>query len=287
MGNNFSKKVVLIAVFSFGNLVYASFPKTGIDTRNSIVIRESGYEYARKAVYEPSRYFQNFETFGENGNISFGENGRYKYENKGATGGTFGRVWRDWIVGLGYGYAESLGKISEIGRKETETLGANFYLAQRSETWSFTMSGGYTQGKDRVKLVGSSYDYKNEMWNLGVELNSRYEHRKNYQIYPYVGFDYSWEKEKISKGKKREVPLGKIGIIIEERHGQWLYALDLAWHQNLGDKETVQDEKGVGYFKYSIEKEIGQSMVWGIYYGGYLIKEDYLNRYGMMLKYNF
>lgn len=284
---NFLKKIVLVAVFSFGSTAYAASSEIGLDMRNSIAIRENGYGYARKAIYEPSRFFQNFETFGESGNISLEEVEKYRYESKGATGGTFGRVWRNWILGLGYGYVESQGKISGLGRKELDTLGTNLYLTQRSETWAITMSGGYTQGKNRVKLIDNSYDYRSEVWSIGMELNSRYEHRKNYNVYPYVGFDYFWEKDKISDGKKKEVPLGKAGIIIEERHGQWLYALDLAWLQNLGEKNTMLDEKGTGYFKYSVEREIGQSMVLGIYYGGYLVQEDYLNRYGMTLRYNW
>lgn len=287
MGMNILKKLTLMVGIFSGTVAYASFPGIEMDTRNSIVIRENGYGYARKAAYEPSRYFQNFEPFGEKGDISLEENGKYRYESKGITGGTYGRVWREWILGVGYGYVESHGKNSNLGEKKLESLGANLYLTQRSDAWSFTMSGGYTEGKNRIEILENSYDYKSEIWSLGIELNSRYEHRKNYHIYPYIGFDYSWEREKISNGKKNENPLGKVGVIVEERHGEWLYALDLAWLQNFGEKDTTQDEKGIGYFKYSVEKEIGKSMVWGVYYGGYLVKEDYLNRYGLTIRYNW
>ncbi|MGL4252858.1 MAG: autotransporter domain-containing protein [Fusobacteriaceae bacterium] len=281
------KKIILLMGIAFGNLAYASFSDLKLETRNSAAIRESGYGYARKAAYEPSRYFQNFEIYGENGDISSEMDGEYKYRSKGVTGGTFGRVWREWILGLGYGYVESEGKNSELGKKNLESLGGNLYLTRRSDLWSFTLSGGYTEGKNKIETFENSYDYKSEDWNIGVELNSRYEHRKNYNIYPYLGFDYSWEKDKNLDGERRENPLGKVGIVIEERHGQWLYSLDLAWFYNFGEKDAVQNDKGTGNFRYTVEKELGKSMIWGIYYGGTFIEDDYLQRYGVTIRYNW
>lgn len=285
MGIGNYKKNILVAAISLGNLAYGSF--SGMDGKNSTLIRESGYGYARKAAYEPSRYFQDFEIHGESGDLTLGEKGEYKYNSRGVTGGTFGRIWREWILGLGYGYIESEGKNSEFGKKNLESLGGNFYLTRRSELWSFILSGGYTRGKNKMKKLENQYDYRDEIWSLGLELNTRYEHRKNYNIYPYLGFDYSWEKDKIPGGNRSENPWGKAGIIIEERHGQWLYSLDLAWNENFGEKDQTFGESGVGSFKYSIEKEIGSSMVWGIYYGGSFIEEDYFQRYGMSVKYNW
>lgn len=281
------KKNILILGFFIGNLAYASFSKGELDTRNSLIIRESGYGYARKAAYEPSRFFQNFEGYGENGDISLGEIGEYSYSSRGFTGGTFARTWRNWVLGLGYGYIESQGKFSGRGKRDLETFGTNIYFTQRSEEWSFILSGGYAEGKNKINLFGDRYSYKSEVYSLGLELNSRYEHRKNYNIYPYIGFDYSWEKQKKHEAKKYESPLGKVGLILEERHGLWLYSLDLAWLHNFGEKDSTQNEKGTGYFRYSVEKEIGKSMVWGVYYGGYLVEDDYLHRYGMTIRYNW
>ncbi|MGL4402569.1 MAG: autotransporter domain-containing protein [Fusobacteriaceae bacterium] len=280
------KKFLLLGGLFASNLTYASFYGMEMDVKNSKNIRENGYGYARKSAYEPSRYFQNFEIYGENGDISFGEEGDYKYKAKGITGGTFGRVWREWILGLGYGYVESEVESSEYSKKNLESLGGNLYLTRRSDFWSFTLSGGYTEGKNKVNYFGDKYNYKSEIYSFGLELNSRYEHRKNYNVYPYLGFDYSWEKEKILNGKKKESPLGKVGIIVEERHGDWLYSLDLAWFHDFGEKDENKEKPGIGKFKYGVEKEVGKSTVWGIYYGGTLIKDEYLHQYGITIRYN-
>ncbi|MGL4980851.1 MAG: autotransporter domain-containing protein [Fusobacteriaceae bacterium] len=259
-----------------GNFVYASFSKMEMDARNSINIRESGYAYTRKVAYEMSGNFQNFENESGDG-----------YRSLGVTGGTFGKFFEEWIIGVGYGYVEAEEENFKTRKRELETLGGNIYLTRSSELFSVVISSGYTDGKNKVRDIVDSYNYSTRVINMGFELNSKYDYELDCNIYPYVGFDYSWGKDRFLDGMKRESPLGKVGVVIEKQNEDWLYSLEVAWLQNFQRKDYIINNDDVGSFRYSVENEIMNSIVLGVHYGGFLIEDGYVNRYGVALKYNW
>ncbi|MGL6100044.1 MAG: hypothetical protein ACRC0G_10520, partial [Fusobacteriaceae bacterium] len=64
-------------------------------------------------------------------------------------------------------------------------------------------------------------------------------------------------------------------------------SLEVAWLQNFQRKDYIINNDDVGSFRYSVENEIMNSIVLGVHYGGFLIEDGYVNRYGFALKYNW
>jgi hypothetical protein len=201
-----------------------SYPHTNLDVINSRNILNRGYLLAKRLMFARPKAtgerYENYvfaELFGDWGDYT-GAGARFSYQTSGVTIGNFHRFESnpEWMAGVTYGYAHSKANFKRYkgSNEKINTLGLNAFLTWSRDNWIVTGTVGYSWSGHDLKRKFADYDsplilglsgvnsiarqaskkFDSNGFSTGFELGYNYRVNSNFTIYPYLGFDYIFNK---------------------------------------------------------------------------------------------